>query len=79
MKKKLKKVNVRATSPLYQDVEIQHRYDKEWKTNFISITSCESSALGEKGIGEELTVCFNTKKEFDQFITALKAMRGNFK
>lgn len=78
MKRKLKST-IHISSPMIQEVVVKHRYDKKWKTNFVSIYCSEFSSSTEKVITEEMTICFNTKSDIEQFISILNAIKEKFK
>ena len=82
MARKKFKAHVRVNAPLVQEIEIYHRYDKEWKTNFITLSSGESSALDKpdaRKFCEEVVMCFNTKEEFRAFVSYLAGLEKKFK
>lgn len=80
MKKKF--VNtVKVFSPFRQTFEVYHRYDKEWKTNFITL-SCTDTYPKEEGrrdITEELNFCLNSKEEATKLIKMLQTVMGRIK
>ena len=68
MKRKLK-TQVRFHIPCIQEVEVKRRFDREWKTHFVTISNTELSWTETKRpIYEELIICINNREEADQFI-----------
>jgi hypothetical protein len=68
----------RINAPLKQLFEIERRYDKEWKTHFISLLCTEIKPnTDSNAISEQITICINNKKEAEEFLkTIKKVLRG---
>lgn len=70
---------VRLTQPLYQDISVQTRYDREWDCHFLTISSSEGYARGENRVTDELTLCLNNRKELDKLMELLKRVTEGVK
>jgi hypothetical protein len=62
----------RLDVPLKQIFEVECRYDKEWKTNFLTLYCTEINPKIPTEITSELLLCLNTKKDAKDVIKVLK-------
>ena len=70
---------INVLKPMKQEIEVKHRYDKEWQTNFVALYVTEHSPHRPAPFSEEVTICFNTKKDFKSFIAYLKQLEKKMK
>lgn len=70
---------VRIDKPLIQEISLSCRYDKEWKTHFLSLEVQESSPGDNKPLTELVTICINTKKERDRLLAMITKATAKIK
>lgn len=79
MSSKTFKSTINVTKPVTQEIHINHRYDKEWKTNFVTLNVTEMAPDRERPISDEVILCFNTPAEFKTFIEHLNQLAKKMK
>lgn len=70
---------IRVAKPMAQEIELTHRWDKEWQTNFLSLDVTEIAPGDSKPITESVTICLNTVDEMDKLIGLLQRVRKKMK
>lgn len=73
------KSKINVTMPMTQEIEIVHRHDKEWQTNFVTLYVTELGPNRDRPFSEEMSICFNTKKDFKTFIAHLRQLEKKMK